>query len=163
MRSFVPAVMFLVAALPASAFAQDDGGGDSGGDTGDSGGGVTVVQVPGTTTTTQTVPYGVPGPEGVDTHLPSSSRSSTDTSSSADGFDLLRQPGSGKTIKGGSGGAYVVSGQYVPETHTAKRGDTLWDISKRYFGNAYNWPRIWSYNRQIENPHWIYPGDHIQA
>jgi hypothetical protein len=39
---------------------------------------------------------------------------------------------------------------------------TLWDISNAYFGNPYNWPRIWAYNKQIQNPHWIYPGDHIR-
>lgn len=69
---------------------------------------------------------------------------------------------SGATIRGGQGGSYVTSGQLVPELHTAKRGDTLWEISQRYFGNRYNWPRVWSFNRQIQNPHWIYPGDHIR-
>ena len=69
---------------------------------------------------------------------------------------------SAATIRGGQSGSYVMSGQYVPELHTAKRGDTLWEISQRYFGNTYNWPRLWSYNRQIQNPHWIYPGDHVR-
>jgi LysM repeat protein len=80
-----------------------------------------------------------------------------------DGFDL--QSGgkySAETIRGGQGAAYVVSGQFVPELHTARRGDTLWEISAKYYGNPYNWPRVWSYNRQVQNPHWIYPGDHIR-
>ncbi|HEY8087720.1 MAG TPA: LysM peptidoglycan-binding domain-containing protein, partial [Polyangiaceae bacterium] len=29
------------------------------------------------------------------------------------------------------------------------------------FENPYQWPRIWSYNPQIHNPHWIYPGDEV--
>jgi len=39
------------------------------------------------------------------------------------------------------------------------KGDTLWDISKRYLGNAYLWPQIWDQNRYVSDAHWIYPGD----
>jgi hypothetical protein len=31
-----------------------------------------------------------------------------------------------------------------------------------YFRNPYQWPRIWSYNPQLQNPHWIYPGDRVR-
>ena len=40
-----------------------------------------------------------------------------------------------------------------------QKGDTLWDLSSRYYRNAWAWPKLWSYNPQITNPHWIYPGD----
>ncbi len=45
----------------------------------------------------------------------------------------------------------------IPETHTVHQGDTLWDITQRYYGDPYEWPRIWSYNPEITNPHWVYP------
>ncbi|WP_337270086.1 LysM peptidoglycan-binding domain-containing protein [Oryzifoliimicrobium ureilyticus] len=55
--------------------------------------------------------------------------------------------------------------------HTVVSGDTLWDISKAYLGNANEWPRIWRYNnrrdviavtgREIKNPDLIYPGQVI--
>ncbi len=45
--------------------------------------------------------------------------------------------------------------------HEVHTGDTLWDLSGRYFGDNYAWPRVWSYNSHITNPHWIYPGDII--
>ena len=50
----------------------------------------------------------------------------------------------------------------VPDTHVVQKGDTLWDLSSRYYRNAWGWPKLWSYNPQITNPHWIYPGDLIR-
>jgi hypothetical protein len=41
------------------------------------------------------------------------------------------------------------------------RGDTLWDISQRFLGNAYLWPQVWDHNRYITDAHWIYPGDPV--
>lgn len=47
----------------------------------------------------------------------------------------------------------------VNRTHTVKRGDTLWDIARRYYGSGPLWPRIYDANRgKIKDPHWIYPG-----
>ena len=50
----------------------------------------------------------------------------------------------------------------TPDTHVVKRGDTLWDICWYYFNDPWQWPKIWSYNPQITNPHWIYPGDLVR-
>jgi hypothetical protein len=50
----------------------------------------------------------------------------------------------------------------TPETHVVQRGDTLWDICWYYFNDPWQWPKIWSYNPQITNPHWIYPGDLVR-
>lgn len=48
------------------------------------------------------------------------------------------------------------------EVHTVSRGDTLWDLSQRYLGNSWYWPKVWSYNPEIANPHWIYPGNRVR-
>jgi hypothetical protein len=45
------------------------------------------------------------------------------------------------------------------QQYVVKEGDTLWDICTKFFGDPYVWPRIWSFNQKITNPHWIYPGD----
>ncbi len=70
-----------------------------------------------------------------------------------------------------TGGSVIISedsmeDEYVPtaphvRVYTVRNGDTFWDICTRYFGDPYEWPRIWSYNTQITNPNWIYPGDVI--
>ena len=39
------------------------------------------------------------------------------------------------------------------------RGDTLWDIAAKYYGNAYLWPQVWEKNKYVLDAHWIYPGD----
>lgn len=49
----------------------------------------------------------------------------------------------------------------LPDQYVIQPGDTLWDISSKFFGNPDNWPRLWSINEQITNPHWIYPGNII--
>ncbi|HKO46786.1 MAG TPA: LysM peptidoglycan-binding domain-containing protein, partial [Polyangiaceae bacterium] len=50
----------------------------------------------------------------------------------------------------------------VPDMHLVRRGDTLWDLCNRYYQNPWAWPKVWSYNPQIANPHWIYPGDQLR-
>jgi len=45
--------------------------------------------------------------------------------------------------------------------HIVEKGDTLWDLSKRYLNNPFLWPQIWDKNRYITDAHWIYPGDPI--
>lgn len=47
-------------------------------------------------------------------------------------------------------------------SHTVERGDTLWDLSRRYLGSSWYWPKVWSYNPDIANPHWIYPGNMVR-
>src|SRR5690606_22122340 len=50
----------------------------------------------------------------------------------------------------------------IPETYTVRSGDTLWDVTGRFYGNPWEWPRVWSYNPEITNPHWIYPLDQLR-
>ena len=89
------------------------------------------------------------------------------TGDKEDSFDLAPSTGGAATVHGGSngpiylGGSGGVSGN-TPDFHNVRKGDTLWGICDGYFHNPYQWPRIWSYNPQLQNPHWIYPGDRVR-
>jgi hypothetical protein len=50
----------------------------------------------------------------------------------------------------------------VQEDHTVIPGDNLWDLCARYLNNPWYWPRVWSYNPEITNPHWIFPGQQVR-
>src|SRR2546425_9303948 len=50
----------------------------------------------------------------------------------------------------------------APEEYTIQKGDTLWDLSQKFLSNPWYWPKIWSLNPSIENPHWIYPGNKLR-
>ncbi|RDE18791.1 LysM peptidoglycan-binding domain-containing protein [Motiliproteus coralliicola] len=48
-----------------------------------------------------------------------------------------------------------------PDQYVVVRGDTLWDISGTFLKSPWLWPKVWSVNPQIDNPHLIFPGDVI--
>lgn len=50
----------------------------------------------------------------------------------------------------------------VEKEHRIVSGDTLWDLCAVYLNNPWYWPRVWSYNPDLTNPHWIYPGQTVK-
>jgi hypothetical protein len=55
----------------------------------------------------------------------------------------------------------VALNETAPMRYVVKRGDTLWDISKLYLRDPWQWPELWYANPQVKNPHLIYPGDEL--
>src|SRR6202035_1032315 len=45
------------------------------------------------------------------------------------------------------------------QIHVVVRGDTLWGLAAKNYGNPYLWPQLWEKNKYILDAHWIYPGD----
>ncbi len=86
--------------------------------------------------------------------------------SGRDGFDLNQSSSGGPSIVyGGKGAAAVMDAPRpvsTPSIHVVRKGDTLWDLCGTYYQNPWGWPKVWSYNPQIVNPHWIYPGDQLR-
>jgi hypothetical protein len=124
---------------------------------------------PPTTTTTSTyMPNFVPAPgTNLEAHLPSSSQSKSDINS-PDSFDLRASSGPAGTLRGNSEALGVLDADTAAGMnpnkgfHIVKKGDTLWGITGEHFDDSRDWPRIWSYNPQLQNPHWIYPGDQLR-
>ena len=57
--------------------------------------------------------------------------------------------------------------KYIVESETGvyyivQKGDTLWDLSRRFSDTPWVWPDLWEENKQITNPHLIYPGEKIR-
>ncbi|MFC1819543.1 LysM peptidoglycan-binding domain-containing protein [Thermodesulfobacteriota bacterium] len=46
-------------------------------------------------------------------------------------------------------------------THTVQKGDTLWSICEKYYGDSDLWPKLWQMNPFVTNPHLLNPGDVI--
>lgn len=50
----------------------------------------------------------------------------------------------------------------APQTYTVKKGDCLWAIAKKFYGNGALYPKIYSANPNVfkgRSPNLIYPGD----
>jgi len=71
-------------------------------------------------------------------------------------MDEARATGAGIRIRGSRGPSVV------PEFYNIRRGDTLWDVTGRFYGNPWQWPQVWSYNPDVTNPHWIYPQERLR-
>lgn len=159
-------LVFLVTGLVVSlAGAQEDEGADT------QGAGQLLPAEPATTTTTTTYQqFGLPkAGTNLESHLPSSARAKSDINQ-ADGFDFARPSGGGQTLHGDKGALGILDGDRVAATgaqprnpmHVVGKGDTLWSICNRQFDDPRMWPRVWSFNPQLQNPHWIYPGDQLR-
>ena len=48
-----------------------------------------------------------------------------------------------------------------PTKHIVQKGDTLWGICEKYYGNPNLWPKLWQMNPFVTNPHLLRPGDVI--
>lgn len=68
---------------------------------------------------------------------------------------------SGSSNGGNSGSSSPYTGYPLGgQTYTVVKGDNLWNIAKKKYGNASQWPTIYNNNRSVigGNPNRIYPG-----
>jgi len=62
-----------------------------------------------------------------------------------------------------TGGSASVPKPPAPERHEVVRGDSLWDLARRYYGDPYRWPEIHAANRdRIPDPDLIVPGSEVR-
>lgn len=99
----------------------------------------------------------------VDAHLPSSSQAKADINQ-GDSFDLGQGQEGARVMRGDEGAPGIIPHETQGNTgvYVVQPGDTLSKISQKVYGQPWTWPKLWSLNAQIQNPHWIYPGDQIR-
>ena len=51
--------------------------------------------------------------------------------------------------------------EVILDVYTVQKGDYLFKIAEREYGDGDLWKVIHSYNKYIKNSHWIFPGDRI--
>ncbi|MEO5664549.1 MAG: LysM peptidoglycan-binding domain-containing protein, partial [Nocardioides sp.] len=84
----------------------------------------------------------------------------------------LAEANVGRTMEGGSvfdanrdlrpGWTLLVPTNSQGMTVTVAQGDTLWEFAEEAYGDGSQWPRVYQANdEQIEDPHWIYPGQQL--
>ena len=56
---------------------------------------------------------------------------------------------------------FLFGNVYGEENYTIKKGDTLWDISGKFYKDNFKWPIIWKYNVRIDDPDLIYPENNV--
>jgi hypothetical protein len=188
-RSFSPVLavglgVSAVVAFALTSSAQEQGAGptDNGGNNGGNGGsGSAGGNGSGSSAPVQVGPppvYGVVAPpapgEPIGGGNATESSARPVTGDKEDSFDLNQPSGdTPTTYYGGSGRGAVFFQDHArstvvgapaaaPSTHLVQKGETLWGICDQSFNNPYLWPRIWSYNPQIQNPHWIYPNEQVR-
>lgn len=47
---------------------------------------------------------------------------------------------------------------HYPKQYVVQKGDTIYEIAKKYLNKPWQWRRIWRNNPQIKNPKRLYPG-----
>jgi hypothetical protein len=180
---FGVAAAIAASAVPSLAWAQSgppdtSGGGSAGGGAGGGGGtvspggGVTVgpTVTPGSYVPTPGAGAGWGNPQSSNGTIGGGNATESSahpvTGEQEDSFDLGRSGGGSGAAHGDESSPIFIGGSSfggeAPYSHIVRKGDTLWYICDYYFRNPYQWPRIWSYNPQIKNPHWIYPGDEVK-
>jgi hypothetical protein len=56
----------------------------------------------------------------------------------------------------------VLAAGEAPDSYVVQTGDTLFDICDQLLGEASYWPKLWSLNPEIKNPHYVFPGMKIR-
>jgi hypothetical protein len=46
----------------------------------------------------------------------------------------------------------------APEFYSVEEGDTMFDVCSQLIDDGNYWPKLWSLNPDVRNPHFIYPG-----
>jgi LysM repeat protein len=57
----------------------------------------------------------------------------------------------------------ALAAEEEPVIYVIKQGDTLWGLSERFIKDPKYWPHMWAKNREITNPHLIYPGQKLRV
>ncbi|MEZ4741490.1 MAG: LysM peptidoglycan-binding domain-containing protein [Bdellovibrionota bacterium] len=91
--------------------------------------------------------------------VPASSTGSTDM---LDNYEIkadpIESPNEFSGVPPIPGSLGVMADGEAPEEYYVESGDTLFDICSQLLDEGGYWPKLWSLNPQIKNPHFVWPG-----
>ncbi|MDY6824751.1 MAG: LysM peptidoglycan-binding domain-containing protein [Thermodesulfobacteriota bacterium] len=91
-----------------------------------------------------------------------SSEKKTDAAASADNQKQTAEQNAEAVVRETEAAAETPDDYEPGFYYTVKKGDTLWDLSRKFYDSQWVWPAMWAQNKDLENPHLIYPGQRIR-
>lgn len=96
--------------------------------------------------------------QAIDIHKPASDRVMTEAIDIRSHIKKISEPNLFSGAAPNPGTLRNLATGEAPEEYNVSEGDTLFDICDQLIDEPKYWPKLWAFNPNITNPHFVYPG-----